>query len=298
MAPKINKTVLMSGAEYFSDQFAINALMDSAIPVDRSKAIAEHNSIRQALESVGIKVITVGSPPDLQDGVYTSNWGLIRGGTALMSRLPNKRKGEEAYALKHVQAQGIKTVILPKTVQRYSGQGDSLPCGDIVFTQSPYRTSKEAHPYLKSVLGFSQVIALQTKPSRWFRFGPAKNNSITGWPDSPTYDIDLAISILKFPEDGRKGLVAWCPAVFTRASRQIMQQLTSVEKIEVSRSEAMANYALNLVSSGEVVIMNAGAPQFQAAIEAHGLKTITLEIPELKKGGGSIRCSTLTLDNV
>jgi hypothetical protein len=151
---------------------------------------------------------------------------------------------------------------------------------------------------LKSVLGFSQVIALQTKPSRWFGFGPAKKNKITGWQDSPTYDIDLAISILKFPEAGEKGLIAWCPSVFTRTSRQIMQQLTSVDKIEVSKQEAMNAYALNLISTGEGVVMNTGAPEFQAAIEAHGLKVITLALPELKKGGGSIRCSTLTLDNV
>ena len=43
--------------------------------------------------------------------------------------------------------------------------------------------------------------------------------------------------------------------------------------------------------------MPAGAPKFQAAIEAHGLKTIALDLPELRKGGGSIRCSSLTLDN-
>jgi N-dimethylarginine dimethylaminohydrolase len=56
-------------------------------------------------------------------------------------------------------------------------------------------------------------------------------------------------------------------------------------------------YALNLVSTGETVIMNSGAPNFQAALEVRGLRTKALELPELKKGGGSIRCSTLTLDN-
>ena len=287
----------MSGAEYFSDEFAINALMDSSVQINHQQAVAEHTSIRAALEQAGVKVVKVDAPTNLQDGVYTANWALVRNGTALMSRLPNKRQGEEAYALKYLQAQGLNTVTLPGTVKRFSGQGDSLACGDIVFAQSPYRTSKEAHAFLKSVLGFREVIALTTKPSRWFGIGPAKKNKVTGWPDSPTYDLDLAIAILKWPEGDQKGLIAWCPDVFTAPSQKFMQHLDRVDKIEVSKAEAMQAYALNLVSTGEVVVMNAGAPNFQAAIEQHGLKTVTLELPELKKGGGSIRCTTLTLDN-
>jgi N-dimethylarginine dimethylaminohydrolase len=297
MSPKINKTVLMSGAEYFSDQFAINALMDSSISVDKQKAVAEHESIRSALISIGIKVIKVDAPPDLQDGVYTANWALIRHGLALMSRLPNTRRGEEPYALNYLKVQGIQTEVLPELVERFSGQGDCLVCGDIVFAQSPYRTSENAHQFLKNALGFQKVVALRTKPSRWFGFGPAKKNKVTGWPDSPTYDLDLAVAVLKWPTDNQKGLIAWCPKVFTSSSRKIMRKLSEVDKIEVTKEETLKAYALNLVSSGEIVVMNDGAPKFKADIEARGLKTIDLPLPELKKGGGSIRCTTLTLDN-
>ncbi len=297
MSAKINKTVLMSGAEYFSDQFAINALMDSSVPVDRHQAVSEHARIRQALESVGVNVVTVAAPPDLQDGVYTANWALVRSGTALLSRLPNTRKNEEAYARQQLAAQGLNIISLPETIPSFSGQGDALPCGDLVFAQWPYRTSRAAHPYLKSELGFREVIAVQTKPARWFGFGPAKRNKITGWPDSPTYDLDLALAILKWPTEGHKGMIAWCPEVFTRSSRQLLAQFDEVDKIAVSQAETLQAYALNLVSTGEAVVMNAGAPLFQAALESRGFQTIMLDLPELKKGGGSIRCTTLTLDN-
>jgi N-dimethylarginine dimethylaminohydrolase len=76
-----------------------------------------------------------------------------------------------------------------------------------------------------------------------------------------------------------------------------MNNFDQVDKIEVSKYETLNAYALNLVSTGTTVIMNSGAPKFQSAIESHGLTTVTLDLPELKKGGGSIRCSTLTLDN-
>lgn len=287
----------MSGAEYFGDDFAINDLMDAQVPVDVHKAIAEHGKIKQALESLGVAVRQVAPPPDCQDGVYTANWALVRGGKALVSRLPNKRQGEEPYALKILQELGLETLTLPPEVARFSGQGDALPCGDMVFTQSPYRTTADAHPYLKEMLGFQEIISLRTKPARRWRFGPAKKNKLTGLPDSPTYDIDLALAVLRPPSAGQKGLIAYCPAVFKRRSRRLLKRLGTVDKIEVSRREALRAHALNLVSTGEAVVMNAGAPDFQAAIEARGLRTVALDLPELKKGGGSIRCSTLTLDN-
>jgi len=292
-----NTTVLMSGADYFNDGQAINALMDSSIPVDIQKATAEHNLIASSLEEVGVTVKKVPPPPNCQDGVYTANWALVRGGKALMARLPNTRKAEENYAKASLEKLGIQTFILPSEAERFSGQGDALPCGDIVFTQSPYRTTTSTHPYLKSILGFKEVIALQTKPARRFKFGPPKINKITGWPDSPTYDIDLAIAILRWPAEGKKGLIGWCPDVFTPSSRKLLKNFNDVEKIEVSKQEALGAYALNLVSTGEAIVMNSGAPKFQTRLEQEGFKVKALSLPELKKGGGSIRCTTLTLNN-
>jgi N-dimethylarginine dimethylaminohydrolase len=287
----------MSGADYFGDKDAINELMDARVPVDVEQAIAEHTSIKEALESAGVLVKQVPAPIECQDGVYVANWGLVRNNKIVMSRLPNKRQPEEAYALQTIKDLGLEPLVLPPEVERFSGQGDSLPCGEIVFVQSPYRTTTAAHPYLKDWLGFHEVVALQTKPARWFGFGPAKKNKITGLPDSPTYDIDLALAVLKGPTADKKGLIAYCPAAFKRQSRNFLRNYDAVDKIEVSHHEALKSFALNLVSTGETVIMNSGAPIFQAALEAHGLKTKALHLPELHKGGGSIRCSTLTLDN-
>jgi N-dimethylarginine dimethylaminohydrolase len=287
----------MSGADFFNDGQAINALMDSSVPVDIQKAMSEHKLIANSLEEVGVKVVKVPPPTNCQDGVYTANWALARQGKALMARLPNARQAEEDYAKATLDKLGIQTYTLPPEAERFSGQGDALPCGKIVFTQSPYRTTTTTHPFLKSILGFEEVIALQTKPARRFKFGPPKVNKITGWPDSPTYDIDLAISILRWPADGKKGLIAWCPDVFTASSRKILNNYNGVAKIEVSRLEALEAYALNLVSTGESIVMNSGAPEFQAKLEKEGFKVKALALPELKKGGGSIRCTTLTLNN-
>lgn len=297
--PKLfNQRVLMSGADYFSDADAINVFMDASVPVDIAEAVAEHTRIKQAIESAGVTVVQRPAPEHCQDGVYTANWAIVRGNKAIMSRLPNTRQPEESYAKQYLDELGIDTLVLPENVARFSGQGDALPCGNIIFTQSPYRTVTEAHPYLHDWLGFEQVIALQTKPARrWHGFGPAIINPVSGLPDSPTYDIDLALAILKWPDGEQKGLIAYCPDVFTSESRQHLATLDLVDKITVSKQEALQAFALNLLSTGETVIMNNNAPRLQSDIEAHGLKTITLDLPELRKGGGSIRCTTLTLDN-
>ncbi len=292
----MNKNVLMSGAEYFDDGDAINTLMDSSIAVDVTKAVAEHNLIKSTLKSIGVTVKEVPAPKDCQDGVYTANWALVKNGKALMARLPNTRQPEEKHALKALQGLGIETITLPDHVDRFSGQGDALPCGNMIFTQSPYRTTTDAHPYLMTELGFTELIVLETEPATDKEGNPV-TNAITGLPDSPTYDIDLAIAVLKMPSDGNRGLIAYCPEVFKPSSQKILSDFYLVDKIVVSKQEALEAFALNLLSTGETVVMNSGAPKFQAELEAHGLQTIALDLPELRKGGGSIRCSTLTLDN-
>jgi N-dimethylarginine dimethylaminohydrolase len=290
-----NQKVLVSGAQFFSDNDAINVFMDASIPVDVSKAVIEHDHILKALKNAGIEVLRRPAPTDCQDGVYTANWALVRNGKAILARLPNTRQPEQNFAKKYLQELGLEVLELPESIKQFSGQGDSLACGDIIFAQSGYRTSSGAHPYLREWLGFNKVISLETEPA----INPVTQqpviNAITGLPDSPTYDIDLALSILKWPEDGKKGLIAYCRDVFKSSSQKILDELDGVDKIVVSRNEAISAYAMNLVSTGKVVIMNSGAPIYQAALESHGLQTVTLDLPELKKGGGSIRCTTLTL---
>lgn len=293
---KINQTVLMSGADFFSDDFAINPYMDTKVPVNVERATMEHDAIREALEAAGVTVKQVSPPHGCQDGVYTANWALCRGNKAIMSKLPNKRQDEEPYAEQILRELGKEILYVPDTL-RFSGQGDALPCGNDLFMGSAYRTDEAVHQFVGDQLGYN-VISLQTIPERrWHGFGPKVINATTGWPDSFYYDIDLALSVLRAPDGDQKGLIAWCPAAFTRDSREKLQDYDGVEKIEVSRAEATKGFACNLVSTGETVIMSADAPQFKADLEKRGFKVVTPAIEELAKGGGYIRCTTLTLDN-
>lgn len=293
MLNRINTQVLMSGAGYFSNSAAINPFMNAHESINREQAQKEHDHIREALHAAGIEVIKVAPPKDCQDGVYTANWALVRGNKAAIAKLPNARKNEESYAEQILRDLGKEIIHIP--VERFSGQGDALPCGNLLFMGTHYRTDPTAHEIIREALGYD-VISLQTIPKKTW-YGRSVTNKSSGWPDSFFYDIDLALSIIRPVTDTQKGLIAWCPAAFTKASQQTIRALDTIDKIEVSLHEAKDAFACNLVSTGETVIMSAHAPQLKADLKAHGLKIITPEISELAKGGGYIRCTTLTLNN-
>lgn len=284
MTAIINKTVLMSGADYF-DVVDLNAYSHHIESVDPAKAAAEFEAIRSAVEQAGVKVIKVDPPEGCQDGIFTANWGLGRGDTVILSSLPNARQAEQPYAEKVLTDLG-KTII--KAPYKFSGQGDALPCGNVLFMGTTYRTDPQMHQFVADTLGY-EVISLQAIPEL-DELGQPVINKVSGWPDSFFYDIDLALSVLT------PNLIAWCPQAFTPKSQEKIHSL-SLDKIEVSLEEAEQGFACNLLSTGETVIMSAHAPHLEAAIRDHGLNTITPEVSELGKGGGYIRCTTLTLDN-
>lgn len=273
----------MSGAEFFS-VVELNPYSKLDNQPIKERAVNEFNSVREAFEQSGIEVIKVDAPKNCQDGIYTANWGLSWRGKTVLSSLPNLRQAEQPYARQVLESLG-KEVIMPPF--RFSGQGDALPCGNYLFVGSHYRTDPRMHEFLSSVFN-CEVIGVRTIPELDDNNQPVIN-SVTGWPDSFFYDLDLALSVLT------PNLIAWCPEAFDETSQAKIAALP-IDKIEVSIQEARDDFACNLVSTGETIIMSDRAPNYQAELERRGFKTITPHITELSKGGGYIRCCSLTLD--
>lgn len=287
----INQRLLMSDARHFSVESPINPYytVDS---VDISEAVQEHESLARLLGNLGIEVVRCEAPASSQDGVYTANWALIRGELAILARLPEARKTEEAHARAILESLG-KRVLEAPAGYRYSGQGDALACGEYLFCGQGYRSDNRAQLFAAKKLGYTRI-QLQTLP-KVDSLGVPVVNKASGWEDSYYYDIDLALSIIRPPEATTKGLVAYCPAAFTRDSIATLKSLGNIELIEVSELEARDRFACNLISTGTDVVMSAGAPELHAALEAHGLTVHTPKMSELSKGGGYIRCVTLSI---
>jgi N-dimethylarginine dimethylaminohydrolase len=281
----INQHVLVSDAQNFSIEQPINPYYGLG-GLDKQLALNEHTSVLECFKKAGINITQVASPSDSQDGIYTANWALVRGEKAILARLPNARKTEEDYA-EHILNDLGKTVFRVPSNYKFSGQGDSLPCGQYLLAGSGYRSDVEAQEFAAEMLGL-ELIQLQAIPYRDQNGNPVINK-VTGWPDSFFYDIDLAIAVIN------DNLIAYCPEAFTSKSLDKIRSL-ELEKIEVSLEEAENGFACNLVSTGETVIMSAHAPSLQKELESRGIKVLTTEIKELAKGGGYIRCVSLTLD--
>lgn len=273
----------MSGADHF-DVLELNPYSKAGSAIDRSQAVKDFLTIQDALRNAGVTISSYEAPAGCQDGVFTANWGLCRGDTVVLSSLPNQRKAEEPHAHTALSILGFRVIKAPF---RFSGQGDALPCGNILFAGSGYRTDPRMHDVLASELGY-EVVSVEAIPHRDAAGHPVINR-LTGLPDSFFYDIDLAISVIS-PD-----LIAWFPGAFTPASQERIRQ-TQVRKIEVTREDAY-NFGCNLVSTGHTVIMGSAAPTLTHSLQAEGLQVITVDVAELPKGGGFIRCTTLTLDN-
>lgn len=282
----------MSSADYFSTEQAINPYYGvGSLDVERAKA--EHAAIKKLFEQAGIVVETTAAPVDSQDGVYTANWALVRGNKAVLARLPDARKAEEAVAEKALSERGLEVLHVPND-WHFSGQGDALPFGGMLFCGRNYRSDEGAQAFAADSLGFERI-QLQTVPEL-DSLGNPMINAVTGWPDSFFYDLDLSLAIIREPNETQGGIIAYCPEAFMPESQETLRRLKGFEKIAVSFEEATKGFACNLVSTGETVIMSNRAPQLKRELEKRGLKVLSPDVTELVKGGGFIRCVSLTLE--
>jgi N-dimethylarginine dimethylaminohydrolase len=298
--PQFNRQVLMSGAEYMSNALAINPYMDASEPFDVAKAVAQHTGIRQALESIGIEVIKRDAPKDCQDAVFTANEALlgIDDQTILMARLPKGREQETPY-FEQLFRELHKTILyLPNPDWYFSGQGDALRYGDYLLAGQKFRTTPgpDVHQFIRDNLGYN-VISLQAK-ALYNTDGSLSVNAVTGLPNSEFYDIDYAIAPIKWPTATERGLLVVCREAFEPESLEQIQALPNTDIIWAPYEEATGVSACNLVATGEAVVMNAGAPVLEQALRDRSLHVITTVNDELKKNGGSVRCTTVTTQHL
>ena len=278
-----NHKVLMSAAGYFTLDQKINPYYDHA-PVDVARAEIDHSNVADCFRQAGIDVVRVAAPTDAQDGIYTANWALVRGSKAILARLPDVRKAEEEYAAELLMSLGYEVLRVPED-WHFSGQGDNLAVGNYLISGHGYRSDARACEFAARELGLELV---QVHAIPVLEDGCPKINPVSGWPDSWFYDIDLAVGVL------RDDLIAYCPEALDEESRIKISGLP-LETIRVDYDEAVNGLACNLVSTGETVIMSSRAPKLRREIEERGFKVLTPDVREINRGGGFIRCVSLTL---
>ncbi|MEA5366336.1 arginine deiminase-related protein [Amycolatopsis sp., V23-08] len=262
----MNTTLLMSDARHFRVDYEINPYMDTAVQPDPAAAVAEHDALVAAHLAAGRKVEFLDAAPECPDMVYTANAAVVRGRRAVLANLPPERRAETPYHREWFRTNGFEVTESPYA---FSGQGDALAYGDLLLAGYGQRTDRRAHDVVADVLGY-EIVPLRTTGPRW-------------------YDLDLAVAVVA------PGVLAYCPAALDEPSQARLRELGGT-LIEVSEAEAEA-FALNLVSDGTTVTMTSGVPALAGALRERGLTVVELETAQLRKGGGGVRCTALTLGN-
>jgi N-dimethylarginine dimethylaminohydrolase len=254
---------VMTPPQFFAVEYAINPWMDTTNPVDAAVAVSQWQRLQDVYLQLGHSVELVAPVPGLPDMVYAANGGLIIDGTALVARFkyPQRQQESAAYGA-WLQSQGFDPVYAQHVNE---GQGDLLPVGDIILAGHGFRTALRAHSEIAGVFN-RRVISLELVDPRF-------------------YHLDTALTVLD------DTTIAYYPPAFSYVSRAHLETLFP-DAIVVDSADAYA-FGLNAVSDGRNVVLPAAAVGFAEQLSDAGFQPIGVEMPELLKGGGSVKCCTL-----
>jgi N-dimethylarginine dimethylaminohydrolase len=254
---------VMTPPEYFAVEYAINPWMDLAAPVDRGAAAMQWQSLYETYVSLRHTVDLVRPQPGLPDMVYAANGGFIAGDTAVPARFKYAERAKESVAYEAwMRSRGYHVV---PTRHVNEGQGDLLLTGEMILAGHGFRTDVRAHAEIADVLRMP-VVSLELVDPRF-------------------YHLDTALAVL----DDRT--IAYYPPAFSEAARRQLGVLFP-DAVLVGSADAYV-FGLNAVSDGLHVVHPSGATGFAAQLRDAGFQPIGVDLSELLKGGGSIKCCTL-----
>jgi N-dimethylarginine dimethylaminohydrolase len=253
----------MTPPQYFAVDYAINPWMDTDTPVDASVAVAQWKQLRDTYLRLGHKVDLVAPVSGLPDMVYAANGGLIVGGSAVVARFkyPQRQRESTAYA-EWMRSQGWTPL---QTHHVNEGQGDLLPVGEMILAGTGFRTDSRAHAEIATIFD-RPVITLQLVDPRF-------------------YHLDTALAVLD------ESTIAYYPPAFAESSRTQLEDLFP-DAVVVDSADAYV-FGLNAVSDGRHVVHPSAAVGFAEQLRRAGFEPIGVEMSELLKGGGSVKCCTL-----
>lgn len=253
----------MTPPAFFAVEYAINPWMDITAPVDVCLAQAQWGSLRETYVRLGHRVDVIEPVSGLPDMVYAANGGFVAHDVAIVARFRfAQRAGESRAYVRWMSSLGYRPV---HTRHVNEGQGDLLKVGDIVLAGWGFRTDRRAHAEISAVLR-APVISLELVDPRF-------------------YHLDTALAVL----DDRT--IAFYPPAF---SADAQEQLSALFPDAIIADTADAYVlGLNVVSDGLHVVLPSAATGFAAQLRRAGFEPIGVDLSELLKGGGSVKCCTL-----
>lgn len=263
------RTYLLCPPEYFAVEYAINPWMDPTTPVDTDLALKQWDRLRETLLDLGHTVHVLPPKPGLPDMVFAANGGFVVDGTVYGARFRYEPRVPEAAAHREFyETQGWRFVA-PSEVNEGEGDFAYLPdaYGGLILAGYGFRTALAAHAEAQETLR-RPVVSLRLVDPRF-------------------YHLDTALAAL----DDRT--ITYFPGAFSAAAQRVLGQLFP-DAVLADAADAAA-FGLNLVSDGRHVLLNSEATGMIGKLERAGYVPVPVELSELKKGGGSVKCCVAEL---
>ncbi|OON72060.1 dimethylargininase [Streptomyces tsukubensis] len=259
---------LMCPPEYFDVVYSINPWMDTAKPVDARLALAQWEDLRDRYRSFGHTVEELEPRPGLPDMVFAANGATVVGGRVLGARFAHSERGPEAVAHREWFAgRGFGEVCEP--VHLNEGEGDFAVTRSWVLAGRGFRSSPLSHAEAQEFFG-RPVIGLDLVDPRY-------------------YHLDTALAVL----DDAGDEIMYYPEAFSPGSRAVLAVLFP-DALLAQDADAAA-LGLNAVSDGLRVLLPQAAVGLFEPLRERGYEPVGVDLSELLKGGGSVKCCTQEL---
>src|SRR3954447_711608 len=267
---------LMCPPTFFEVSYVINPWMTPEPAVDRERALNQWEALVDSYREHGHRVDLLQPVPGLPDLVFTANGATVLDGHVLGARFANPQRAAEAAvheAWHREHRVGPADVAADPTVTRpvavNEAEGDFAVLADRVLAGHGFRTTLAAHAELAALTG-RPVVSLELV-------------------DPYFYHLDVALTVL----DDRRDHIAYYPPAFSESSRLVLARLFP-DAVLATEADA-ACLGLNCVSDGRTVWLPAGADHLADALEAQGYAPVEIDLSELRRGGGSVKCCTQEL---
>ncbi|MGQ4512775.1 dimethylargininase [Streptomyces sp. DW26H14] len=260
------RRLLMCRPQYFDVSYSINPWMDPGKPVDTTLALLQWEYLRDLYVRLGHTVELIEPLRGLPDMVFAANGATVVDGKVLGARFRHVERTAEGPAyLEWFLRHGYRDVLWPDAVNE--GEGDYLVVGRKILAGTGFRTDPRSHAEAQEFFGLP-VVGLQLV-------------------DPNFYHLDTALSVLA--EDQ----VMYYPGAFSPGSLAVLRTMFP-DAIEASESDAGV-FGLNAFSDGYNVVLPQAAAGLIEALKARGFHPVGVDLAELLRAGGSVKCCTLEL---
>ncbi len=231
----------------------------SRTEINVTLAAAQHQAYRQALQSLGCRVLELPAQDTLPDAVFVEDMAVVLDEVAVLTRPGAESRRAEGASVAEVLARHrpLRTIDAPGTLDG----GDVLRVGRVLYVGQSARSNTAGAEQLRE---------------RISEFGyEVRQVPIHGC-------LHLKSAVTQVGEGTLLVQPAWVdPAAFAGS-----------RVIEVDPEEA---HAANALWVGGGVVYPACFPRTQRRLEAAGISVIPVDVSELQKAEGAVTCCSLVL---